>query len=205
MRPINLLPTYGTTGRSSGGGGLVAALFVVLLAVAGMVYGVYWQEQRVSAASDDVRVQNQINEALGAEVAALAPMEDLRATYDDRVDKVHVALDRDVDWGLFLTELVRLVSPDITIETFSGTAGVGDVEGAFGRVSFSGFGPDFPDVSEWLRTLEGEDFSGVTGPWVSNIIRQTLGDEPAVNFTSTAILTPQSGTGRIDRIIPEVP
>jgi Tfp pilus assembly protein PilN len=184
---------------------LFATLLVVLLVVAGMIYGVYYQQQRVTAASDDVRAQNQVNESLSAEVAALAPMDDLRATYQDRVDKVHFALDRDVDWGLFLTELVRLVSSDIQIETFSGTAGGGDVEGAFGRVSFSGFGPDFPDVAEWLRTLESEDFGGVTGPWVSNIIRQTLGDEPVVNFTSTAILTPQSGTGRIDRIVPEVP
>ncbi|MEX2323208.1 MAG: hypothetical protein WEA29_05505 [Acidimicrobiia bacterium] len=204
MRPINLLPTRGATGRR-GRGGLIATVLIVLLAVAGMVYGVYWQEQWVTAASEDVRAQNQVNESLGAAVAALAPMDDLRATYQDRVDKVHVALDRDVDWGRFLTELVRLVSSDIRIETLSGTAGGGDVEGAFGRVAFSGFGPDFPDVAEWLRTLESEDFGGVTGPWVTNIMRQILDDELTVNFTSTAILTPQSGTGRIDRIVPEVP
>lgn len=204
MRPINLLPTYGTT-RSSGRGGLFTTLLVVLLALAGMVYGVYWQEQRVTAASGDVQAQNRVNETLGAEVAALAPMGDLRASYQDRVDKVHFALDRDVDWGLFLTELVRLVSPDIQIETFSGTAGGGEVEGAFGRVAFSGFGPDFPDVAEWLRTLESDDFGGVTGPWVSNIIRLALDDEAFVSFTSTALLTPEAGTGRIDLIIPEVP
>ncbi|HUG74268.1 MAG TPA: hypothetical protein VMM81_01140 [Acidimicrobiia bacterium] len=202
MRPINLLPTVATT---RGRGGLFATLLIVLLAVAAMVYGVRWQEQRVTAASNDVRAQNKVNESLGAEVAALVPMEELRATYQDRVDKVHVALDRDVDWGLFLTELVRLVSSDIQIETISGTAGGGEGEGAFGRVAFSGLGPDFPSVAEWLRTLESEDFSGVTGPWVSNIMRQTLDDEASVNFTSTAILTPESGSGRIDRIIPEVP
>jgi hypothetical protein len=146
-----------------------------------------------------------VNEALGAEVSELAPMEELRASYEGRVDQVRFALDSDVDWGMLLTDLQRLVSPDIAIETFSGTAGGVAVEGAFGRVAFSGFGPDFPDVAAWLRTLESDDFGGLTGPWVSNIIRQTFNDEPVVNFTSTALLTPRSGTGRIDRIIPEVP
>lgn len=203
MRPINLLPTYRTS-RRRGRGGLIATVLIVFLAVAGMFYGVYWQGQRITAASDDVRAQNQVNESLGAEAAALAPMGDLRATYQERVGNVQVALDNDVDWGLFLSELLRLVPTDIQLESFSGTAG-GDVAGAFGRVAFSAFGPDFPDVAVWLRILESEDFGGVTGPWVSNIIRQTSDDESAVNFTSTAILTPQSGTGRIDRVVPEVP
>ncbi len=72
-------------------------------------------------------------------------------------------------------------------------------------MTFSGVGFDFPDVSEWLRTLESAGFSGVTGPWVSTASESTIGEEAVVSFSSTAVLTTGAVTDRAQELIPEVP
>nr|NIS33920.1 hypothetical protein [Actinomycetota bacterium] len=69
----------------------------------------------------------------------------------------------------------------------------------------SGVGLDFPDVSDWLRSLDSEDFVGLTGSWVSAASEGAIGEDEVVTFTSTAVLTPAAGTDRVDSLVPEIP
>lgn len=201
MRPVNLLPRVGRRERRGRPAAIAAA---VLLAVVGLLgFGVLWWEGRVGEARDTLADQLSVNLSLERDVAELASAATLRSDYQERSEMVRVALARDVDWGLLLNDLARLLPPRLWIETFSGT--VSHDGAAFGRVSFSGIGFDFPDVSEWLRALDSEQFRGVTGTWVSSIARGVIGDGEVVNFSSTASLTPSAASGRADGLIPEVP
>jgi Tfp pilus assembly protein PilN len=202
MRPINLL---GRTGRGRRvRAGIAIALLTLTFFVGLLVVGVIWWDGRVASASDDLAAQEAVNRSLERDLAELAPYRELRDEYEDRADHVRAALTRDVDWGLLLNDLARLVPPRVWVETFSGTVATG-TPGTLGRVAFSGIGFDFPDVSEWLRSLNSDQFRGVTGAWVSIIQRNVIGDSEIVTFNSTAVLSPDAATGRAERIIPEIP
>lgn len=204
MRAINLLPG---AGRREGPGrtGVFAAALVLVLFIGLLGFGVVWWEARVAAARDDVAAQEAVNRSLERQLAELAFAAELRRDYERRSDFVREALVRDVDWGLLLNDLARFIPPRTWIDTFSGTIGGGGATGALGRVAFSGTGFDFPDVAEWLRSLNDDQFRGITGTWVSSITRGVLGDSDIVNFSSTAVLSPDAGTNRADRLIPEIP
>jgi Tfp pilus assembly protein PilN len=204
MRPINLLPPEVAEERSrkrrAFGLILLAMLYVVLL-IAGVLY---W-DTRVEAARDEVAAQEEINRALEREVAELADAGILREQYQAKADLVREALASDVDWGIVLNDLSRLLPPRVWVETVSGNLTDGQVAGVIGQMTFSGVGFEFPDVSEWLRALDSEDFVGITGTWVSTASEGGVGDEEVVNFSSTAVLTPAATTNRADDVIPEVP
>jgi Tfp pilus assembly protein PilN len=204
VRPINLLPRADRRdGRARAG--LAAAVITLMVFIALLVVGVIWWEGRVATARDDLAAQEAVNRSLERDLAALAPARDLRNEYEDRADFVRAALARDVDWGLLLNDLARLIPPRVWVETFSGTVSGAGTAGTLGRVSFTGIGFDFPDVSEWLRSLDSQQFRGLTGTWVSSISRGTFGDSDIVNFNSTAALSPDAGTARAERLIPEIP
>lgn len=206
MRPINLMPrAAGRSPRRGGRGGLVASILVVALFAGGLAYGVYYWDQQVAAARDDLQAQLTVNRALEDQVLGLADASELRSSYEERAAGVRDALESDVDWGRFLNDLARFVPNGIDVTTFSGIAGTTSIEGALGTVSFSGSGSDFPDVAEWLRTLASEDFDGVTGPWVSQAARGSTEEGEFVDFTSTAVLTPNARSGRLAQLLPEVP
>jgi Tfp pilus assembly protein PilN len=205
MRPINLLPPEIMAERSRrrrvvGYIGL-AVLYVALLGV-----GVVLWNGRVEDARDRVAIQQEINLGLERQLAALGEVRDLADRYADRADLVRVALDADVDWGIILNDLARLLPARVWVETFSGTVVPGSTNGVLGQVSFTGVGFDFPDVSDWLRTLDSEDFVGITGSWVSTVTESGLGADTAlVNFTSTAVLTDAAETNRAQQLVPEIP
>jgi Tfp pilus assembly protein PilN len=196
MRPINLLPPEVAEQRSRRRRvGLVVVLGVGVL---------YWNS-RVGAARDDVDAQTAVNQTLEREVVALGDAGDLRTDYQDRSDLVRTALATDIDWGILLNDLARLVPPRVWVETFSGATVPPTTPGVLGQVSFSGIGFDFPDVSAWLRALDSDQFNGVTGTWVSTVSEGVIGGSEVVTFTSTAVLTGAAATNRADTLIPEVP
>ena len=118
---------------------------------------------------------------------------------------MRAALSADVDWGIFLNDLARLLPPRVWVETFSGSIVPESTSGVLGQVAFSGVGFDYPDVSAWLRALDSGQFNGVTGPWVSTVSEGVIGDSEVVTFSSTAALTDAATTNRADTLIPEVP
>ena len=204
MRPINLLPpeVAAERDRRRRAVGLVG-VGVVYLAILGL--GVVFWNGKVQDARDLVADQEQINLGLEREVAALSASRDLQTEYENRADLVRTALEADVDWGIILNDLARLAPQRVWVEAFSGTVVPGTPGGILGQVSISGIGLDFPDVSDWLRSLDSEDFVGLTGSWVSSVSEGSIGDEAVVTFTSTAVLTPAAATDRVTRLVPEIP
>lgn len=204
MRPINLLPPEVAEERTK-------RRRVALLVAAGVAYvaalagGVFYWNSRVSAAKTDVAAQQEVNRTLEQEVAALADAGALQAQFEGKAALVRAALAGDVDWGVFLNDLSRLLPPRVWIESFAGAIEREAMGELVGQVSFSGVGFDFPDVAEWLRSLGSEAFSGITGPWVSNAAEATIGEEPIVTFSSTAALTAGAVADRAEDLIPEVP
>ena len=204
MRPINLLPpevAEERTRRRRAWLLVLAAIAYVLLLVA----GVFLWNSRVSSARAEVEAQEQRNAGLQQEVASLADAAALQGEFQAKAALVQEALVNDVDWGIFLNDLSRLLPERVWVEAFNGNIVEGEAAEVVAQVTFSGIGFDFPDVSEWLRTLESSGFSGVIGPWVNTASESTIGEEAVVNFTSTAVLTTGAVTDRAEELIPEVP
>jgi len=204
MRPINLLPPEVAEERSRRRRiGLVIVGVLAYLALLGV--GVFYWNSRVSAARDDVDAQFDTNQTLEREVVALGDAGELQREYENRSDLVRTALASDIDWGILLNDLARLIPPRVWVETFSGSLVPGTTPGVLGQVAFSGIGFDFPDVSAWLRALDSDQFNGVTGTWVSTVTEGNVGNSDVVTFTSTAVLTNAAATNRAETLIPEVP
>lgn len=204
MRPINLLPPEVAEERSKRRrAALLVAAGVAYVAL--LVAGVFYWNSRVSAAKADVEAQLAINRTLEQEVAGLAEAGALQQRFEDRASLVRTALTNDVDFGVFLNDLSRLLPPRVWIESFVGTLQPDPLTQAVGEISFSGVGLQFPDLSEWLRSLGSGAFSGVTGPWVNTATASAIGEEQVVTFTSTATLTTGAVTDRAEDLIPEVP
>ncbi|MEX0825170.1 MAG: PilN domain-containing protein [Acidimicrobiia bacterium] len=204
MRPINLLPPEVAEERNRRRR-VGFLIFGVVAYIALLGVGVLYWDSRVSAARDDVDAQLEINQSLEREVVALSSAGELQTEYQDRSDLVRTALATDIDWGILLNDLARLLPPRVWVETFSGTIVVETTPGVLGQVAFSGVGFDFPDVSAWLRALDSDQFNGVTGTWVSTIAEGVIGDVDVVTFTSTAVLTSAAATNRAETLIPEIP
>ncbi len=204
MRPINLLPPEVAKERSRRRrvlGIVVLGLVYVVALIAGVLY---W-DTRVEAARNDVAAQEDANRALERELAAIADAGLLQQEYLARAALVGEALGNDVDWGIILNDLSRLLPPRVWVESVSGNLLDDQAAGIIGQLTFSGVGFEFPDVSDWLRALDSEDFVGITGTWVNTASEGGLGDTEVVNFSSTAVLTSAAATNRAADVIPEVP
>jgi len=204
MRPINLLPPEVARERSRRRrvlGIVVLGLVYVVALVAGVLY---W-DTRVEAARNDVAVQEDANRALERELASIADAGLLQQEYLARSALVGEALANDVDWGIILNDLSRLLPPRVWVESVSGSLLDDQAAGIIGQLTFSGVGFEFPDVSDWLRALDSEDFVGITGTWVNTASEGGVGDAEVVNFNSTAVLTNAAATNRAADVIPEVP
>jgi Tfp pilus assembly protein PilN len=66
-----------------------------------------------------------------------------------------------------------------------------------GTVNFSAVGLDYPSVAAWLKMIS--QLPSLSDLWVPNITRATLGGRDVVNFTSSATLTPQARSNRLER------
>ncbi|MEK7252024.1 MAG: PilN domain-containing protein [Actinomycetota bacterium] len=204
MRPINLLPPE--VAQERGRRRRVAiAVFAAFAYVFLLGVGVLYWNGRVDAARDDLDAQTSINQSLEREVTELGNTADVRTQYEAKAELVRGALAIDVDWGILLNDLARLLPPRVWVETFNGTVSAESIPGVIGQVSFSGVGFDFPDVSAWLRALDSDQFAGITGPWVSTVSQGIIGVDGVVTFSSTAVLTTGAATDRADTLIPEVP
>ena len=204
MRPINLLPpevAQQRTRRRRVAVAIFGAIAYLVLLVVGMLF---W-DTKVDAARDDLDAQTDINLSLEREVAALGDSAVTQTQYQAKADLVRSALASDIDWGIFLNDLARLIPPRVWVESFSGSVVPQTTPGVVGLVSFSGTGFDFPDVSAWLRALESDQFAGITGPWVTTVSQSSIGLEEVVTFSSTAVLTTAAVTDRAETLIPEVP
>jgi len=204
MRPINLLPPEAgqetVRRRRMAIGAFVVVAYIALLGVGYFMWG-----GRVDSARRDLEAQNTIVQTLERQVVGLAEFRELATQYEAKADQVRTALSADIDWGILMNDLARLLPPRLWVETFSGVVAPAAVPGVLGQVAFSGVGFDFPDVSAWLRALDSEQFAGITETWVNAVTQNMIGDDEIVRFSGTAVLTPAAVSNRAENLIPEVP
>ena len=204
MRPINLLPPE-VAQEKHRRRRLYLALFGVFVYLVLLGVGVFWWNGKVSDARAERDAQLDVNRTLERELVSLAEAGELQERFEAKAELVQVALDNDVDWGIILNDLARLLPPRTWVETFTGSLVAETTPGVVGQVTFSGVGLDFPAVSAWLRSLDSEQFVGITGTWVNTASESVIGESEVVTFSSTAVLTEAAVTQRAERLIPEVP
>ncbi len=205
MRPINLVPQRAR-------GAATARRLAVLAAIVGIAYlaglaavTMLWNG-KVDAAEERLAVQQVVNESLQAEISALAAADVLRLEYEENALITAIVLSTDVAWGRLLNDFGRLIPERVWLENFVGTTTAGSVTGVVGRITVSGTGFEFADVSAWLRSLDESRFPGVAGTWVTNAseAQGPDGESTLVNFSSTAGLTDAAVSNRVQDRVPEV-
>lgn len=199
MRPINLLPKDATPQGPRlavlVGASLVAWALVLALATIA-----------TQGRADDAERANEETlleiDRLTRQVVAL---EDVRTTmedYDAAAGVLEVVLAGDVSWGDIMTSLSSEIPSRVWLEGFAGTAAMG--EPGVGRITMTGVAFDFPDVSDWIRSLDAEAFPGVSGAWVQSVSESTIGAAEVVVFSSTTSLTDEALSNRLRSRVPEV-
>jgi len=204
LRPINLLPPE-VSEEKSRRRRLALGILAGVAYVGVLGLGVIWWNGKIDDARTDLDAQLDITRSLEREIVILGDSGALQTEFDSKAILVEAALFNDIDWGGVLTDLSRLIPPRVWVETFSGTIVPITTPGVVGQVTFSGVGLDFPDVSDWLRSLDSEQFVGLGGTWVSTISQGAVGETGVVTFSSTAILTPGATSDRANSLVPEVP
>jgi Tfp pilus assembly protein PilN len=206
MRPINLLPREDRTAVASR-----RRLFLVILL--GCVYiaalaalTVLWNG-KVDDAERRLADQQAQNQALATQVSELSAADELRLEYQENATLTGAVLSADVAWGRLLNDFGRLIPERVWLENFVGAATAGDIPGVVGRITVSGTGFEYADVSAWLRSLDEARFPGMIGSWVTNATEAQGADggETVITFSSTAGLTDAAVSNRMQERIPEVP
>lgn len=199
MRPINLLPKDATPQ-----GPRMAVL--VGAAVAAWVIVLVFATIAAQGRADDAERANEDTlleiDRLMREVVALQDVQDAMDAYDDAAGVMTTLLERDVSWGDIMTSLSTQIPSRVWLEGFAGTALTGD--DGFGRITMTGVAFDFPDVSDWIRSLDAEAFPGVSGSWVQSVSESTIGAAEVVVFSSTTSLTDDAVSNRLRTRVPGV-
>lgn len=205
MRTINLLPAEAaqraTARRKTLG---VVALGIVYIALLALV--ALWWQGKATDAENDLDAQLAANARIEAEIASLSSVRALRSNYEDGVERLTKALERDIAWGRLLNDLARIIPDRLWITSMTGTQQSNE-ENPFllGQVSIAGTAFDYPDASSWLRVLDAEEWPALGGGWVSSTSRSTIGDSPVVDFNSVASLLDAARSNRVEERTPEVP
>lgn len=207
MKSINLLPddlAKQERARQTVFFALAIAMgFIALLALVTI-----WRQTAVSNREDDVEVERSINTSIEADVAALADAELVQEAFQQEAAKLEAALRNDVSWATLLNDLGRLIPDQVWLETFAGTSNFDPLGGStagLGEVSVNGTAFTDEAVANWLRTLDSDRFSSVTGTWVTNLSATTLLEVPVVQFSSATLLSPGAITRRFEERLPDVP
>ncbi len=205
MRPINLLPPELEQKKEARRRviGLIAlgVAFLALLAVV-----TYWQNGKVQVAKDDLASQEQVNQETQQKITALASAQDLRTQYEDGISRVESVLASDVPWAKLFNDLARVIPDRVWLTSFSGSVAVDENDpDVVGQVQVGATAFDYPDASAWLRVIDSDVWPAVARGWVTSAQASTIGDNPVIDFQSSASLTTASISSRVENRIPTVP
>lgn len=205
MRPINLLPPELEEKKQARRRVLgLVALGVIFLGILALL--TFWQNGKVQIIKDDLTQQQQINQTTEQKIAALAPAQKLRSDYEDGVARVKDVLATDVPWAKLFNDLARVIPDRMWLTSFSGSVQPdADDPTVIGEVQFGATAFDYPDASAWLRVVDSDVWPALARGWVTTASRSTIGDNPVVQFQSSATLTELSISSRVDTRIPTVP
>jgi len=205
MRPINLLPPEleqkKKARRRTAGFILLGIMFLALL---GLV--TVWQQGKVKSVEDDLARQEQINQQTQQKIASLSSAQDLRNEYEDGVARVESVLALDIPWAKLFNDLARVIPDRMWLTSFTGTVETnGQDPAVIGSIDIGATAFDYPDASSWLRVVDGDIWPAVAEGWVTSASSSTIGENPVVDFQSSASLTTASLSSRVDTRIPTVP
>lgn len=207
MRTINLIPQEGKKESQSRRQLLLlaglGALFLLLLAAVTV-----WRQGAVDDARDDLEAQNDTNQELSADIAALAGAEDIQNAFNAEVATLSLALVNDVSWGQLLVDLGRVMPDRVWVTSYSGSVNrfAPDLDPAagIGQISFSGVAFEPPDVSAWIRVLDSDQYPGVVSSWATGLTKSAIADVEVTNFGSTTALSDGALSDRLFERIPDI-
>ena len=203
MRAINLLPPEAALRAQAQRRRLLWVVLGLAYLALLVVLTVWWQG-RVESAKDDLAQQQEINQAIEAEIATFAGATDLQSQFDAKVVSLTQALQSDVNWGRFLNDLGRLIPDRVWITSLTATAAVDPVTLTFGVAQISGVAFDYPDVAAWLRAVDESRFPGLTAGWVPSANESTIGEARTIDFTSSLAMSADALSSRLIERIPVV-
>jgi type IV pilus assembly protein PilM len=189
IRRISLLPSEVVAverrrRQSIAVGAGVAGLAVILLAL-WAAKGRQVTRERERA----VEAERQITQ-LKAEEAALSDTTALGADLAARQSQVKAVLVDDVAWTRLFQEVATVIPNDVWLTAFTA------LKGAPGTVNFTAKGFDQTSTARWL--LRVGELKSLSGLWVPNSARTGPEGGALVNFTSTASLTEQARSQRVE-------
>ena len=174
------------------GAGVAAAVGVVAL-------GFVLASGSVSAANEELDAATAEGTRLQAETAKYADVEAVYAQAAAAQAMLGEAMGEEVRYSRFLSDLSLSVPENVwlTSLTFDQSPvdpALGGTEPGVGTVTVTGKGFDHEDVALWLESLSG--YSTLTNPYFSSSTEVLIGSRTAVEFSSTATLTPSALSGR---------
>ena len=181
---------------------LLGVIYVVFLAFGTVLFNDRTRETQVRLVE-----QQDTNQALEADIEALAPATQLEADLLAGVAQLEDILASDIAWGRFLNDLGRVI-PDRVWLTSLTIQAAQDIENpdSFGSVSINGTAFDYPDSASWLRKLDSDGWPAVDAGWILTTAQESLfEDVTTVMFSSVGTLTAAALDSRIDDRIPKVP
>jgi Tfp pilus assembly protein PilN len=204
MRPINLLPPE--LEQKKAARRRVVGLFALGIAFLALLALItYWQNGKVQIAKDDLARQEQVNEETQQKITALAGARDLRTEYEDGVSRVESVLASDVPWAKLFNDLARVIPDRVWLTSFTGTVQADENTDVVGQLQVAATAFDYPDASAWLRVIDSDVWPAVAQGWVTSAQVSTIGDNPVVDFQSSASLTAAGVSSRVEDRIPTVP
>ena len=213
MPKVNLLPSEIVDGRRLARLKRVLGLVVVAVAV-GCAGAVIWSQAGVASAQEELDAAQARAATLHAQQAKYAAVPRLTGLIDDATTARQTAMQQDVLWYGFLSDLslttpkgVSLVSLEVTLDDSSAPAAPPtDVltPNGIGHVTFSGKADHFPDVAGWLDAVGS--VHGLDGSTLQTASRGDAAAEAAagvaenpITFTSSVQVTSTALTHRYDR------
>jgi Tfp pilus assembly protein PilN len=178
---------------------VLAVVFgVMVLAAVGAFYAL--QVIRLGEVEDDIRVQESENTALRQEIADLQDIAALQEEIATTRELLASLLADRVLWSGVLRDISLVIPPETWLTGLAGNIGTAipgeeaaepvTAPGLVGQIAFTGNAFDHRDVALWLSRLE--DVRGFINPWLSTSTRITIGQTPAVEFSSSVDLSEQA-------------
>lgn len=201
--------------------GAAAAALILLLAVPTIA-----RQHSISHEHKVLAAQEQQNLNLQAQIGQLADAQAKQDQLDALRGQITGLVGADVSWSRMLQDIARTIPNDVWLTAFQGSvtppvilqqAPPTTVPGAptttasatpttvapptaaelTGTVNFTAVGLDYPSVAAWLKMIA--QLPSLSDLWVPNVTQATLGSSNIVNFTSTATLTPNARSNRLER------
>jgi type IV pilus assembly protein PilM len=205
-------------------GAAAAAALIALLAIPTVA-----RQHSISHQHHLLAVAQMRNEQLQLQIGDLQSAQAKQEQLDSLRTQVTGLLGADVSWSRMLQDIARTIPNDVWLTSFQGTVtppvaaapvtpttvpgaaptttAAGSTPttapptvaptGLAGTVTFSAVGLDYPSVAAWIKMIS--ELPSLSNLWVPSATEATLGTQSVVNFTSTASLTPQAQSDRLQR------